>query len=73
MTSDSGRGPEAQLREYLDELTEDPPVPAAALVTAVVGAARWQYTARPYVLYFGRLLGAIGTALSLHAQRGKER
>ena len=71
MTADSERGPERRLRGYLDDLSEEPPAPGATLVPAVVRAARWQYVARPYLLYFGRLLGAIGASLLVRGRKGK--
>jgi hypothetical protein len=73
MTSDSERGATPQLREYLDELAEDPPKPETSFVPAVMRSARWQSTARPYLLYVGRLLSAIGIALTLRDKRGKPR
>jgi hypothetical protein len=73
MTGDSDRGPEPRLRGYLDELSEDPPAPSKTLVPAVVIAARWQYVVRPYLLYFGRLLGAIGASLRVRGRKGTTR
>ena len=72
MSADSEGGPEPRLRGYLDDLSEDPPVPGTALVPAVVRAARWQYPARPYLLYFGRLLSAIGASIWVRGREGKK-
>jgi hypothetical protein len=73
MTDESDSGPELRLRGYLDDLSEDPPAPGTTLVPAVVRAARWQYMARPYLLYFGRLLGAIGASFNFVGRNGKTR
>ena len=71
MTDESDSGPELRLRGYLDDLSEDPPAPGTTLVPAVVRAARWQYVARPYLLYFGRLLGAVGASVRVRRRKGK--
>jgi hypothetical protein len=73
MTPESERSPDLQLREYLEDLTEDPPTAERTLTLGVMRAARWQYVVRPYLLCFGRLLGAVGAALSVQGRRDRAR
>lgn len=66
---------EARLRDYLDELREDPPAPDPHLTGRVARRARWQQAARGPLQAIGLLFAALAEGLSdlLGAKRGSRR
>jgi hypothetical protein len=54
---------ERRLLEYLEALRSRPPHASVDAVKAVLGTARWQALARPYLLTAGGMGAALATAV----------
>lgn len=68
---DAATPAEERLLTHLDDLRRHPPEPAAELASMVVRSARWQRSARPYLLAVGALAMSVaeGTRVAVGARR----
>ena len=69
--ADAATPAEERLLRHLDDLRRHPPEPVAELASIVVGTARWQLAARPYLLAVGALAVSVaeGTRVAAGARR----
>jgi hypothetical protein len=72
---DHSSGDEGRLRDYLDELRQDPPRSDPELADRVVRGARWQQAARGPLQAIGLLLATLAEGISdlLGAERRPRR
>jgi hypothetical protein len=71
LRGDAATPAEERLLKHLDDLRRHPPEPAAELALIVVRRARWQRSARPYLLAAGALAMSVaeGTRLAAGVRR----
>lgn len=57
-------GSETRLRDYLEELRDEPPEPEPPMSARIVRTARWQHAARGPLQAIGMLLDAVAAGIA---------